>query len=149
MSPTDPLNVVCPACGRTPVRCMVPSQRGAYCLCEACGHMWQEEGLLLVSRESSNAPKRRKSDMPEPSDRLACSHCGHIDGRQEHERRWLAERLAELETENALLRASAIAFGELAERLNLRVRHDRRSGLDRRTEGRTTPDRRVAKPQME
>ena len=143
----DPVNVVCPACGRSPVKCLVPSPRGPYCLCEGCGHMWQEEGLLLSSRESSSALRRRKSDRQEPAS--PCSHCGRIDERHERERRELSERVTELETENALLRASAVAFGELAERLNFRVRHDRRSGLERRGEGRTTPDRRVAKPRME
>lgn len=143
MSPTEPVKLVCPVCRHSPVKSMVPSPRGAYCLCEACGHMWQEEGLLLTSRGSSNQFNRRKTDRRGPTDSLRCAHCGQIDER--HELRWreLIDRIADLETENALLRSSAIAFGELAERLNLRVRNDRRSGLERRAEPRTTPDRRA------
>lgn len=104
--------------------------------------MWQEEGLLLTSRGASNEFKRRKSDRIGPTEGLRCTHCGQVDERQELRWRELTDRIAELETENALLRSSAIAFGELAERLNLRVRNDRRSGLDRRSEPRMTPDRR-------
>lgn len=133
MSPTDPLNVVCPACGRSPVKFIVPSERGAYCLCQTCGHLWQEEGLVISARGSSKAPRRRKSD-PQAA----------VEA-QQREIRQLKKRIAELETENSLLRASAIAFGELAERLNDRVRRDRRSGLDRRHQPRATRDRRVRK----
>jgi hypothetical protein len=134
VSPTDPLNVVCPACGRSPVKFIVPSERGAYCLCQTCGHIWQQEGLLLSFRAGSGKrPKRRRSDPPP------------VVEEQQREIRRLKKRIAELETENSLLRASAIAFGELAERLNARVRRDRRNGLDRRHQQRTTPDRRVSK----
>ena len=106
--------------------------------------MWQEEGLLLTSRGPSKELKRRRSDKEDPADSLRCPQCGHFDERHEREWRDLSERLAELETENTLLRASAIAFGELAQRLNLRVRTDRRSGFDRRQQSRTTSDRRTA-----
>jgi hypothetical protein len=133
VSPTDPLNVACPACGRSPVKFIVPSERGAYCLCQACGHIWQQEGLVVSTRASSATPRRRKSDRQ-----------AEVEA-QQREIRQLKKRIAELETENSLLRASAIAFGELAERLNDRIRRDRRSGVDRRREGRTTADRRVQK----
>ena len=52
------------------------------------------------------------------------------------------ERLAELEEENADLRKSSRAFGDLAERLNDELNDERRSGSDRRIEVRPAPDRR-------
>jgi hypothetical protein len=152
VKPYDPVNVACPVCGRSPVTCMVPSERGAYCGCDFCGHMWQQEGLFL-NRPASQASnfKRRKSDWADTSGGTPvigspCSHCGRVDERHEYEIGRLMRRIAQLESENALLESSAKAFGELAERLNERIRPDRRSGLDRRKHPRTTPDRRVWKP---
>lgn len=57
---------------------------------------------------------------------------------------WCRERIAELEEENRELRRSALRFGELAERLNVQLREERRQGGDRRRVTRETPDRRVA-----
>ena len=51
----------------------------------------------------------------------------------------LTRRIVELETENARLRQAAVAFGELAERLNERLRAER-GGADRRRR-RPAPDR--------
>ena len=51
-------------------------------------------------------------------------------------------RLAELEVENDELRASAESFGDLAERLNQELEHERRSGSERRVALRPTADRR-------
>ena len=51
-------------------------------------------------------------------------------------------RLAELEDENAELRASSQAFGDLAERLNQALQLERRSGTERRVSVRPSPDRR-------
>ena len=55
----------------------------------------------------------------------------------------LKSRIAELESENAHLRESANAFGELAERLNYELREERRRNAERRTMYRGSPDRRV------
>ena len=52
-------------------------------------------------------------------------------------------RIAELESENAHLRASAKTFGELAERLNLQLREERRKTAERRGDNRGSSDRRV------
>ena len=166
MKPTDPVNLVCPMCGRSPVTCMVPSERGAYCGCDFCGHMWQQEGLFF-NRQSPPAitSRRRRTDWGGSGGRptepvradgtqlasgeqlgveaVRCSHCGMIDERRDREVRRLTERVAELEAENRLLESSARAFGELAERLNQRIRFDRRGGLDRRRVERSTPDRRA------
>ena len=168
MKPSDPVNLACPVCGRSPVTCMVPSEHGAYCGCDFCGHMWQQEGLFFNRPASPFSHlKRRKTDWsgdrrgladPPPGDRsrressgdqpvesTACSHCGRIDERHDHEIKRFMRRIAELESINALLESSARAFGELAERLNQRVRSDRRSGVERRNHQRTTPDRRMWK----
>lgn len=133
MSPTNPLKVVCPACRRSPVKFIVPSERGAYCLCQSCGHIWQEAGLKISGRTAPGAPQRRKTDRDVV-----------LEG-QRREISRLKSRIAELETENALLRASAIAFGELAERLNERIRQNRRRGADRRKQPRASADRRERK----
>ena len=55
-------------------------------------------------------------------------------------------RLAELEIENDELRASAQTFGDLAERLNQELEHERRSGFERRVALRPTADRRRSTP---
>jgi hypothetical protein len=52
-------------------------------------------------------------------------------------------RLAELEQENAELRASSEAFGNLAERLNRELQLERRSGAERRLAARPGSDRRT------
>jgi hypothetical protein len=57
---------------------------------------------------------------------------------------WCEERIEELEAENRELREASTMFGELAERLNLELRQERRSGIDRRVRGRETEDRRTA-----
>ena len=58
-------------------------------------------------------------------------------------------RIAELEAENAHLRASAETFGELAERLNQQLREERRKAADRRTEDRASADRRIIRIQRQ
>lgn len=128
--PNDLLNLVCPACRRSPVKGLAPSERGAYCACEFCGHKWQQEGLRISWRQAADHPTRRKSDRPdrtpEPEAPTPCSHCGRVD--EEHERRvrHLLDRIAVLEADSALLRDSARTFGELADRLNQQLR--RRNG---------------------
>lgn len=52
------------------------------------------------------------------------------------------ERLETLEEENGHLRRSAEDFGRLAERLNRKLRDNRRQGGDRRHEPRDSPERR-------
>ena len=52
------------------------------------------------------------------------------------------EALKEVKAENAQLRKSAEAFGQLAERLSLQL-GERRAGTDRRTDRRFAPDRRL------
>lgn len=59
-----------------------------------------------------------------------------------HELLECKRRLAELERENAELRASSEAFGNLAERLNLELQIERRSGNERRLALRPSSDRR-------
>ncbi|HEY1307987.1 MAG TPA: hypothetical protein VGF24_30750 [Vicinamibacterales bacterium] len=54
----------------------------------------------------------------------------------------LEQQKADLEEENRHLRQAAGAFGQLAERLNISLRRERRRTLDRRHEPRETPDRR-------
>jgi hypothetical protein len=51
-------------------------------------------------------------------------------------------RVAELEIENDELRAASESFGDLAERLNEELEHERRSGFERRVALRPTADRR-------
>ena len=51
-------------------------------------------------------------------------------------------RLAELEEENAELRASSKSFGDLAERLNRELEFERRVSGERRVSTRPTRDRR-------
>jgi len=51
-------------------------------------------------------------------------------------------RISELEEENARLAASANSFGDLADRLNARLRERRSRGADRRERYRRSPDRR-------
>ena len=134
--PSDPLNLVCPACGRSPVKGLAPSERGAYCVCEFCGHKWQQEGLRISWRQAPDHPARRKRDQSntklESEDPRPCSHCGRIDEEHERKVRQLTDRIAALEADNALLRDSARSFGELADRLNQQVRrrngHKNRSG---------------------
>jgi predicted RNase H-like nuclease (RuvC/YqgF family) len=54
------------------------------------------------------------------------------------------EEVKRLKEENQHLRASASAFGELAERLKVALDVERRSGADRRREQRAGQDRRSA-----
>lgn len=126
MRPSDPLHLVCPACGRTPVKGLVPSDRGAYCVCDFCGHKWQQEGLYISWRGApAEHPARRKSDShgaAAPADPTPCSHCGSIDEAHERRIRELTDRMIELEAENAILRHSARSFGDLADRLNQQLR---------------------------
>ena len=56
--------------------------------------------------------------------------------------KWCRERIAELEDENHELRRAATRFGELAERLNAQLGHERRQNRDRRTVARDDADRR-------
>lgn len=52
-------------------------------------------------------------------------------------------RISELEAENEELRRSAQDFGELAERLNMELRNERRRGQERRARSRPASDRRI------
>ena len=52
-------------------------------------------------------------------------------------------RLAELEEENAELRAASQAFGDLAERLNQELKSERPGGTERRALVRPSRDRRA------
>jgi hypothetical protein len=61
-----------------------------------------------------------------------------------HELLKCKRRLAELELENAELRASSEAFGDLAERLNRELQLERRVGGERRIVVRPSPDRRTS-----
>ena len=65
----------------------------------------------------------------------------HDQDRDQHEA--YRARISDLEAENAHLRESANAFGELAERLNKQLREERRKAAERRTEKRSPSDRRV------
>jgi hypothetical protein len=56
----------------------------------------------------------------------------------------LEQRIAELEAENAHLRNAAEAFGELAERLNTRLRFQRPGHAEYRSSDRKDADRRFA-----
>ena len=51
-------------------------------------------------------------------------------------------KIAELQEENAALREAARTFGDLAERLNMELKEERRRDKERRTQTRNTPDRR-------
>lgn len=51
-------------------------------------------------------------------------------------------KIAELQEENAALREAARTFGDLAERLNMELKEERRRNKERRTQTRNTPDRR-------
>ena len=113
MSAPNSLDLSCPACGQRPVRGLVPSREGAYCQCESCGHIWLEDGLRLGSRALDDPPRRRRSDGAQQPAAAAGA---------EGEVTQLRQRLAELERENALLRASARTFADLAERLNEELR---------------------------
>jgi hypothetical protein len=52
------------------------------------------------------------------------------------------KELERLQEENDRLRRSAASFGALAERINVALQRERRSGRDRRGAARETPDRR-------
>jgi hypothetical protein len=52
------------------------------------------------------------------------------------------DELARLKEENLLLRRAADTFGQLAERLDIALKEERRSGLSRRRLARPDPDRR-------
>jgi hypothetical protein len=54
------------------------------------------------------------------------------------------EELARLREENVLLRRAADSFGQLAERLDIALKEERRSGLSRRRLSRPDPDLRRA-----
>jgi hypothetical protein len=122
------------------VNALIPSERGAYCACEHCGHKWQQDGLHVSWRTSrSDNPRRRSSDpidaKQSPVDdaeqatdgRIPCSRCGQIDEMHQRRMQQLLERVRRLEAENALLRDSSRCFGELAERLNRQLRRARGS----------------------
>jgi len=142
--PSDSLHLVCPACGRNRVKGLVPSERGAYCVCQCCGHKWQQEGLRISWRDGEpENPGRRKTDrsrgrLPDggatdaPAEGIPCSHCGRIDEGHQRTLRHLAERVAKLEAENALLRDSSRSFGELADRLNQQLRREPGSAREER-----------------
>ena len=57
-----------------------------------------------------------------------------------------SEELARLREENALLRRAADTFGQLAERLDVALKEERRSGRSRRRQARPEPDRRHNTP---
>lgn len=53
------------------------------------------------------------------------------------------QRIAELEEENEHLRRASAGFGQLAERLNVELREERRHRADPRRVTRSTPERRA------
>lgn len=58
------LEIPCPACGGQRVDCTVPTDRGAYCRCNDCGHMWHQDGPIAgLRRDAEEIPKRRSSDL--------------------------------------------------------------------------------------
>jgi hypothetical protein len=59
-----------------------------------------------------------------------------------HDEEYCRKRIAQLEQENAELRRASAQFGQLAERLNDRLREERRTGTDRRHRTRSSSDRR-------
>jgi len=145
LRPNDPSQFVCPSCGRHRVRWLAPSDRGAYCRCESCGHMWQQEGAR-VSMRSTPAIQlhRRKSDAKPPRSQhgkdpyaadVVCPHCGKEDEEQQRLVRRLKQRIADLERDNAILLESARSFGDLADRLNEQLRERQRVGSHRRRGG--------------
>ena len=56
--------------------------------------------------------------------------------------KWCRDRIHELEDENRELRHAATRFGELAERLNMQLRNERRQNPERRQAARNSGDRR-------
>jgi hypothetical protein len=52
---------VCPRCGNTGIRPAIRTASGAYCQCEACGHVWHLEGLPATPKSPL---RRRKTDDP-------------------------------------------------------------------------------------
>ena len=67
------------------------------------------------------AHRRTKDIAHNPIDGEVCPRCGQSGGGRS-QIQTLQERIAALETENATLIASATAFGDLADRLNRRLR---------------------------
>lgn len=65
------------------------------------------------------------------------------DGETNEELDACKETVQRLDEENDQLRQAAGAFGQLAERLNQRLRKERRLGDDRRTISRPSADRRA------
>ena len=116
---------------------LVPSDHGAYCVCDSCGHKWQQEGLYISWRGGlPEHPVRRKSDRHgAPENPTPCSHCGSIDEAHERRIRELTDRMTELEAENAILRDSARSFGDLADRLNQQLRELPRRAKNRPRRG--------------
>jgi hypothetical protein len=119
------------------VKGLLPTVRGAYWICESCGHKWQQDGLRVSWREGVfDKPGRRKGDRDRPPtagervEPTPCSHCGRVDEAQQRRIRQLADRVAKLEAENALLRDSSRSFGELADRLNQQLRQRPQGGND-------------------
>ena len=51
---------ICPECGSLDVRVTVPSQVGAYCRCDTCGHIWHDDQKLPARGVSLG---RRKSEQ--------------------------------------------------------------------------------------
>jgi predicted RNA-binding Zn-ribbon protein involved in translation (DUF1610 family) len=51
---------ICPECGSLDVRVTVPSQVGAYCRCDTCGHIWHDDQKLPTRGVSLG---RRKSEQ--------------------------------------------------------------------------------------
>jgi hypothetical protein len=41
--PTRPLCVTCPQCSAQITKPTVKSDRGYYCICDGCGHMWHHD----------------------------------------------------------------------------------------------------------
>jgi hypothetical protein len=51
---------ICPECRSLDVHVTVPSQVGAYCRCDACGHIWHDDQTLPARGVSLG---RRKSEQ--------------------------------------------------------------------------------------
>lgn len=114
------MNVECPRCGRLPVTRLHSSTQGVYCQCPGCGHMWEQVHEAPAPRPRPGTPQRRRSDFA----RIArqdedCDLCRHLAGQLLE----VIKRVGELEAENASLRQSSRAFGDLAERLNQVLRN--------------------------
>lgn len=56
------VNRACPDCGAGDVRPTLDTIAGAYCECEACGHLWHDERRKSTGDVRSGG--RRRTDAP-------------------------------------------------------------------------------------